>query len=85
MKTDYFLTQNGKVYYFGKDGKEYKDQFYSNWGNMYYFGSDVRVTPTSTTQTGVILTTLVKVVFVIPIASSPMMVRCITTTRMGFV
>ena len=39
-KTDSFLTQDGKVYYFGDDGKEYKNQFYHNWGRMYYFGDD---------------------------------------------
>ncbi|WP_262349179.1 glucosaminidase domain-containing protein [Limosilactobacillus fermentum] len=39
-QTNYFLGQNGKMYYFGSDGKEYKDQFYYNWGNMYYFGND---------------------------------------------
>ena len=39
-KTDFFLTQDGKVYYFGDDGKEYKNQFYHNWGRTYYFGDD---------------------------------------------
>ncbi|MCT3459417.1 hypothetical protein EFR25_07145, partial [Limosilactobacillus fermentum] len=39
-KTDFFLTQDGKVYYFGDDGKEYKNQFYHNWDRMYYFGDD---------------------------------------------
>ncbi|MYV16957.1 hypothetical protein GB993_05450 [Lactobacillus rossiae] len=37
---DHFFSQNGKMYYFGPDGKEYKDQFYNNWGNTYYFGPD---------------------------------------------
>ncbi|MCT3459908.1 hydrolase Nlp/P60, partial [Limosilactobacillus fermentum] len=31
MKSNYFLNQGGKVYYFDKDGKEYKNRFYSNW------------------------------------------------------
>ncbi len=39
-KTDYFLNQDGKVYYFGADGARYTNQFYSNWGRMYYFGDD---------------------------------------------
>ena len=40
MQTDHFLNQNGKVYYFGNDGKEYRDRFYNNWGHTYYFGAD---------------------------------------------
>ena len=40
MQTDYFQQRNGKTYYFGADGKEYKDQFYNNWGRTYYFQAD---------------------------------------------
>lgn len=35
MQANYFLKQNEKMYYFGKDGKEYQNQYYSNWGNTY--------------------------------------------------
>ena len=35
-----FKTVNNKVYYYGNDGKEYKNQFYNNWGHTYYFGAD---------------------------------------------
>lgn len=40
MKKDYFFQKNGKMYYFGSDGKEYRDKFYYNWGKEYYFGPD---------------------------------------------
>lgn len=44
-KTDFFLNQNGNIYYFGTDGSEYRNKFYTNWGNTYYFGeSGVRYT-----------------------------------------
>ena len=36
----YKRKYNGKTYYFGADGKEYKDQFYNNWGHTYYFQAD---------------------------------------------
>ncbi|MBM6955558.1 BspA family leucine-rich repeat surface protein [Limosilactobacillus coleohominis] len=35
-----FLSLNGHTYYFGNDGKEYRDRFYTNWGHTYYFGTD---------------------------------------------
>ena len=38
--TDQFLTKNGKVYYFDKDGIMYQDRYYKNWGHTYYFGAD---------------------------------------------
>ncbi|MCQ2569999.1 MAG: KxYKxGKxW signal peptide domain-containing protein, partial [Limosilactobacillus sp.] len=33
MKTNYFRTDDqGKVFYYGADGKMYQDKFYQNWG-----------------------------------------------------
>lgn len=40
MRTNYFLNQNGKTYYFDQTGHEYVDKFYSGWGHLYYFGKD---------------------------------------------
>ncbi|WP_159434552.1 KxYKxGKxW signal peptide domain-containing protein [Limosilactobacillus caccae] len=39
-KPDTFSTINNNVYYYGKDGKLYQNQWYQNWGKKYYFGAD---------------------------------------------
>lgn len=40
MKTNYFLNQNGNMYYFGENGQKFIKQFYSNWNKVYYFGEN---------------------------------------------
>lgn len=36
-QTNYFLNQDGKVYYFGADGARYTNQFLNQDGKVYYF------------------------------------------------
>lgn len=35
-----FNSINGNAYYYGKNGKLYRDQFYENRDHTYYFGKD---------------------------------------------